>query len=75
MVKREIGGGFEKIYLQLLDLHVEYMLENNGMNPDSARRKVRRLRKLECKPCSCLMMDIIINMGIPPEQIINTEPF
>lgn len=54
---------------------VEYMLENNGMNPDSARRKVRRLRKLECKPCPCLMMDIIINMGIPPEQIINTEPF
>jgi len=54
---------------------VVHLFEEEGLKPESARRKVKRLQNLEGKPCSCVLMDIITKMNVPPEIILLNNPF
>ena len=55
--------------------HAALRLEGNGLKLDSAKRKIRRLRRLNGKPCPCLLMDIADALEMPHELLFTKEPY
>jgi len=54
---------------------VMHLFEDEGLKPESARRKVKRLQNLDGKPCPCMLIDIMVKLNVPPEVMINNNPY
>lgn len=54
---------------------IALLLVSDKLKLESARRKLKRLRNLTSKPCSCLLMDMIEKAGIPAHLIMDNETF